>query len=372
MGPAETAEIVAVLDRLANDLITPTFIRFAEQARVLDEAVAAWAAAPDDAALREVAREAWVGAMLTWQHAELMQLGPAGPQGQRVGGDDIRDRVYSWPTARPCRVDQLLVDDGYAEAGWLDNALFDVQGLDAVEYLLFVETSANACPAAVRINREGLWEARFGDQPEALARGRAAYAAVVASGVRAAGDALVAAFAGDGDDFASALAAGSAPYESPAEALDQVYAALFYLDKIVKDTKLGRVLGLAEGCDLALCPEAVESRYSGRGAPHLAANLESFEALFFGDVAGEAGAGLDDLLRARDAAAVVERMSDNLAAARAAVSALSPDLATALETDPDAVRAVHTAVKAVTTDLKGEVMSILDLEVPREGAGDSD
>ena len=104
----------------------------------------------------------------------------------------------------------------------------------------------------------------------------------------------------------------------------------------------------------------------------MAANLESFEALFLGIVDGEDGPGFDDLLVARDAADLASRMATNLTRAREAVAALGPDLTAALETEAMAVEAAHEAVRAVTTDLKGDVVSILDLAVPREGAGDAD
>ena len=370
-GGAEAVPLTDVLSRLANDLMTPAFVRFADLSLALEEAVDAWAATPSDTMLRDAAREAWLSATLAWQRAELMQVGPAGAADKRVGGADLRDRIYSWPTTRPYRIDQALLDGQYAEAGWLDGALYDVQGLDALEYLLFVDSDDNACPDAVRINREGLWDAEFGAQPELLAQRRAEYAAVVAAGVNRAANELVMAFGADGG-FAMALAAGAAPYTDPAHALDEVFAALFYSDTHIKDAKLGRPLGIADGCDSERCPDAFESRYSGRAAAHLAANLESFEALFFGTVDGEDGPGFDDLLVARDAGDLASRMAANLVAAREAVVALGPNLPAALETEPLAVEAAHAAVRTVTTELKGDVVSILDLAVPREGAGDAD
>ncbi len=369
--PSGEVEVEDVLARLANDLVLPTFLRFAELSASLETATDEWAAAPMDGALRESARSAWVDAVFTWQHAELMQLGPAGASGKRLAGDDLRDRIYSWPSTRTCRIDQTLLSAEFREPDWSDGALFEVQGLDALEYLLYAEQAENSCSPAVRINREGLWGNEFTDIPSLTAR-RAEFAAVVAGGVRVAADELVMAFSADGGNFVNALAAGTAPYTGPANALNEVYAALFYLDKVIKDAKLGRPLGIAEGCDEERCPEAFESQHSGRGAAHLLANLESFEAMFFGNVDGVEGLGFDDLLTARDGAAVATRLAANIAAARMALELLGDDLAGALDSTPERVEAAHVAIKTVSDDFKGEVVTILDLEVPREGSGDSD
>ena len=369
--PEPGIQITDVLSRIANDLVLPTFVRFAEKAAVLETTTDEWAAAPMDATLREAARTAWIEAVYTWQHAELMQLGPAGADGKRIEGDDLRDRIYSWPETRMCRIDQSLLSAEFREADWLDGALFEVQGLDAMEYLLYAEQAQNSCPAAVRINRDGLWEDEFSDMPSLTAR-RAELSAVLAGGVREAATELVTAFSVDGGNFAGALANGTEPYEGAKNALNEVYAALFYVDKLIKDAKLGRPLGIAEGCDDDRCPEAFESRHSGRGAAHLLANLDSFEAMFFGTVDGVAGPGFDDLLEAKDGAAVAARMAQNIAAARTAIEALGDNLGTALTETPENVESAHSAIKSVTDDFKGDVVTILDLEVPREGSGDSD
>lgn len=371
-GPGDGAvEISDVLTRLANDLVLPTFVQFAEKSAALETSVGEWAASPTNSELREAAREAWVEATFTWQHAELMQLGPVGASGKRLAGDDLRDRIYSWPATRTCRIDQTLLSAEFNEADWLDGALFEVQGLDALEYVLYSETLENACPGAVRINRDGLWASEFPDLDSLTAR-RAEFAAVVAGGVRVAADEVVTAFSADGGNFAGALAAGTAPYADAKNGLNEVYAALFYVDKLIKDAKLGRPLGIAEGCDEDRCPEAFESRYSGRGAAHLLANLDSFEAMFFGTIDGEEGPGFDDLLQNNDGAVVVSRMAENIAAARSAIEALGNDLPTALTDNASGVEAAHSAIKSVTDDFKGGVVTILDLEVPREGSGDSD
>ena len=44
----------------------------------------------------------------------------------------------------------------------------------------------------------------------------------------------------------------------------------------------------------------------------------------------------------------------------------------AIQTDPDAVLAIHTALKEVTDILKGDLATVLSLQIPTEAAGDND
>jgi hypothetical protein len=71
-----------------------------------------------------------------------------------------------------------------------------------------------------------------------------------------------------------------------------------------------------------------------------------------------------------------EALADALLAAldRAtlAAEALPGDLPTAMEADPAAVVALEAAVKEATDLLKGDVATVLRLQLPAEAAGDND
>ena len=45
----------------------------------------------------EQSQLAWQAAMLHWQQIELIQFGPAGVSGLRIGGQDLRDQIYAFP-----------------------------------------------------------------------------------------------------------------------------------------------------------------------------------------------------------------------------------------------------------------------------------
>jgi hypothetical protein len=61
-----------------------------------------------------------------------------------------------------------------------------------------------------------------------------------------------------------------------------------------------------------------------------------------------------------------------LSGAEAAVDELDPPLEQALASDPQKVRAVYDAVKALTDPLKTEFVTVLNLELPRTSEGDND
>ena len=100
------------------------------------------------------------------------------------------------------------------------------------------------------------------------------------------------------------------------------------------------------------------------------ANLRGARAILFG--ADAAHLAFDDLRAARGGQAVADRMKANLDAAIAAVTNFQGSFEAALPADVDRVKAVYTAVKTFTDDLKSDFITVLDLRVPAEGAADND
>ncbi len=281
-----------------------------------------------------------------------------------LGGEDLRDEVYSWPSVNPCRVDQVTADGSYAEGAFFTESLVNTTGLDAIEHLLFADAE-NVCPAQVAPNADGAWEALGAEE---VARRRVAYARVLTDGVLTTLDDAQARFVDDGFSEALALDDPSTPYESEQQALNAVYDALFYLEIRTKDKKLATPLGLRD-CGETICPDDVEHLPSGFGGPAIAANLTGFRALY----TGQDGAGVDDLLVELGHGDVNEAMIAGLDGADAAVAALGDaPLAELITNEPEKVLAAHDAVKVVTDLLKGDVATLLALQIPAEAAGDND
>jgi predicted lipoprotein len=362
----------AVLSSVGEQVVAPATVEFAARADALGASVDAHALAVDDPdagppALAQ-AQAAWGAAMVQWQQLEVMQVGPAAPA-SAPGGESLRDEIYSWPTANTCAVDRAVVGQDYLEADFIETGLVHAYGLDALEYLLFSHAPAHTCPAQIQL--DGEWDALGIDEIE---RRRAAYANVVAAEVRRRASTLADRWHGDAG-FGKLLAnpgEGGSPYANTQQAVDDVFRAMFYVDLSTKDAKLGKPLGVIEGCDAPPCLEFLESPFAGVGAPSVSANLVALKALVLGGPDAESGQGFDELASDVGHGEVAETLLADIDAAIVAAEAIELPLAEAMVSDPGKVDALHVAIKQVTDTLKGPIVMILRLQVPSEGAGDND
>lgn len=368
----DTLDKRALLTSLGEKVFLPTYRDFAEAAAALESAAAAYADSGASAD-KEAAQQAWRDAMDIWQRAEVMRAGPAATMDAfHPGGQDLGDRIYSYPLlVNPCRVDQVLVEGLYADTSALSNQLVNTRGFDALEYLLFYEGTDNACAPQNDINSTGSWNGIVGELPER----RADYAASAASILSDDADALVAAWEGEFLAELSQAGAGSSLFDSDQAALNAVSDALFYLDKVTKDTKLAVPTGLSD-CPTETCPGELELRQSGHSKEAIVQNLEGFRMVLTGGPRGEASnLGFDDWLVAVGDPSLALDMIDRLDAAIAAAEAIEFDDLDAALADPEGLEqtiALYHAVKKVTDLLKADFITVLDLEVPQAAAGDND
>lgn len=347
-------------------VIEPALDRARARADALVQATNAWAEAERDdgdaLAAREAAQLAWLDLVEVWQELEVMQIGPAGSTAASVaGGADLRDAIYSWPSVNRCRVDQETVAAAWDAPDFFTTHLVNTFGLDALETLLFAEPGVNDCPGQVDINSSGSWDALGVD---GVQQNRADYAVALSRGVLDTLDDLAARWEGG---FADALAAASAPYGGAQEALNAIFDALFYLETRTKDRKLGGPLGRWD-CGLASCLGEVETRLAGGSNLWIVANLRGFDALFTG---GD-GPGVDDVLRAAGHGALVDTTLDRLDAALDAAVALERPIDEAVTSEDPRAVALYDALKSMTDLLKGDIATVLGMQIPSEAAGDND
>lgn len=357
VGAMTSAEVERLLADVGPEVVQPALADFLVASGALETALAAWDGADDG---RAEAQAAWQTAMSAWQRLELMQIGPAASSLTAVAGADLRDELYSWPTVNACRVDQETAEGDWDEPDFFTSNLVNSYGLDAIEHLLWAGVD-NDCPSQSTPNSDGAWTA-LGE--EGVAANRAAFSRALAAELTRQGGVLLGHWQGD---FGVALAAGADPYEDPQQALNAVYDALFYLETMTKDRKLAWPLG-SEDCGAESCPDDVEGLESGTGAQSIAANLEGFRALFTG---GE-GTGWDDLLADLGHQDLSDQILADTDAALLLAQGISEPLDQLVTEDPARVQALHDAVKTVTDALKGDLATILNLQIPDEAAGDND
>jgi hypothetical protein len=139
----------------------------------------------------------------------------------------------------------------------------------------------------------------------------------------------------------------------------------------MRDSKFGGPLGLFQ-CESTTCLEQVEARLSKTSKQNAQANLAGFKQLMLGCDAQNT-LGFDDLLNSLEQNAVAQSLTEKITAAETAMSAIDEaDLETALSADYNSVLAVHTALRAITTVMKTQFVSVLDLELPAALATDND
>ena len=363
-----------VLESIAYQVIVPATAEFAAEADELQVAVDAYAAAvavdPIAAGAQlSAAHDAWRNAMMLWQRLEVMQIGPAAPSVSAIAGENLRDQIYSWPTVDTCTVDRRVADGTYAEEDFFVTELPYAYGLDALEYLLFRHDMGHTCGAAVQL--DGPWAALGFEEIE---RRRGAYAAVLAAEIARQADVLQTRWSPEGDDFASLLAnpGGDSPFENEKVALDDVFRAMFYVDKQTKDAKLGLPLGLIDGCAAPPCADLVEAEWSDASAPAIAENLRGLQRLVWGGADAASGNGFDDLLVGAGHPELATELHDAIEAAIADAEGIDGALDAVIVNDTARVESLHAAVRAVTMILKGPLVMILMLEIPAEGVGDAD
>ena len=337
--------------------------QFAIEAENLHLATHAWESSighVDTQARQNDAQAAFKVAMATWQKLELMQVGPAGNPSAVAGGALLRDDIYSWPNVSPCKVDQELLSLDYFAADYFSTHLNTAYGLDALEYLLFYTGDEDACEAPSALD-ENEWSGMN------LPAERSAMSVIISDGVVLSALELALEFDEFREPFENAGHDDSV-FATAQEAVDNIFAALFYIDLRTKDQKIAVTAGLHPDCPTDTCPESRESRYANISLENIKNNLTGFDLLFFG---GEAE-GLDDFLRARGADDAADSMRSRLDAALSAADAVQAPFAAAIDDTPEAVEALHSAVTGVTDLLKSQVVTTLNLSVPAEGAGDND
>lgn len=300
----------------------------------------------------EQARIAWTTAIDAWEQLIPMKIGPLSAAAL-PGGLGLDDGIYAWSLVNRCRIDELTLDRSYAT---IATALPDRRGLAALEYLLFYEGADNGCDGSHPMNATGTWATV--DAAELRARKRG-YAKAIAADVVASMRRAIDAWDPAKGNFLGALVSagrGSTLYKSDGAGVNAVSDAMFVVDSDTKDKKL----------------VSPESKYAKRGKEHIRNNLVGFRKLFTGCGDNFSGVGFDDLLTARGAAALGAAIDADIAAAIASVDALPGTLEDAMTKDPAAVRRIYDAIKEMTDALKTEFVSVLNLELPKQVAGDAD
>jgi len=314
----------------------------------------------------DAAKGAWRDAVDAWERADELRVGPAD-----MNNGVLRDRIYAWPSLAPCDIDRDVVTH------WNNPSSYDIstklgrqKSLTTIEILLYPPTDQHNCS----VEPAG-WTALGADLPRARCR----LAHTLAVDVAAAAAELHTAWRPDGGDYAGQLArAGTSESSLPSahEAVNMVTNSFFYVDRIVKDMKLGEAAGIVLGnvCGTINepCLREVELRYADRGTYAIRINFATLRQAVTGTTATTDGPGFDDFLDGVGHPELGASMVADLDAAIAKADALQDSFLDALANDHQTVVDTHTAIKKFTNDLKTQFLTVLALDIPDDVASDND
>lgn len=369
--PVTAFEQKALIANLTDNVITPAYQMFEQRAQAQLQAVSQYCQAPDATTLA-TAQTSWRDAMAKWQQIEVMQIGPLA-----VNSSTLRNNIYSWPIVSSCGVDQDVM---FFETGFINSTPYNIvnrtatrRGLDALEYLLFNTVTEHSCSTTPTILQT--W-AQKTDQQRMTSRCN--FAQEVASDLTNNATQLITQWTGANGYAETLKQAGEAGNEfaDVHDGVNLISDALFYIDSVAKDDKLGAPLGyFANDCGPvdALCAENVESPYSDNSIDNLINNVIGFQTLFNGQGTDENNTlGFDDYLIEVDDQATSQQMLSNIDALLTDLKNYDSSLAQSINNDSAQAVQTHAQMKEVTDQLKVDFINSLALKLPQTAAGDND
>lgn len=348
----------------ASDCAVYQYCRFEAKARELAEKVNAHAEARTEESLL-AAQAAWRVATARLQNVEMFQFGPYASRAESAGrdiyqGQAIRDQIYSWPVTARCRVEEQVATERYKTQGF-GNVFISARGLYGLEYLLFYPGNDTACGANTPTGRA------YAELDAAeLETHKLDYAVALAADVQTQLANLIQSWKPDGGNFRQTFVSASG-YPDSQEALNILAWALVYVEREVKDWKLG----IPAGYTLTHPVTEPETPYAHVGSDNIRENLAGFQRLFQGCGENGEGLGFDDWLNDAGHPELASEMVTALGNARAAAESF-PRLDTATHEE---LETMYRAVKALTDPLKNDLFgagSPLNLKLPAGVASDTD
>lgn len=344
--PAKVVDFEAVVPIDSIDLIPPinqmylkSLAEFKESAERLTTSTLAWVEGGEDAKID--AQIAWMNALEDWQVVDMFRLVPFDTY---VNPEDTGvEYIYSWPSTNKCRIDMITETQDYLTDDFFEDRLFNVHGLDAIEYLLYGDTST-ACPNPEEMDLPALLVETYENwenlAPEDIAVRRAEYAHVLASKVHQASLELESVWTPYINTVLSPE--NDPPAHDHTEPLTVIVNSLFVLDIRINYTKLVLPLGFSD-CSTEDSSESVESNVSRQGGRWLKTNLKTIRSIFMG---GDE-IGFDDMLTSENEAELHENILNSFQRSIDIAESLDADLQIEILHNRDLVKRLHEEIEVL-------------------------
>ena len=366
-----------LLQGLSDNIIIPNYealetstADFAAVDGPLDQYCSAIGGA-DEATMLATAQDAWKNTMALVQETEMHAIGPA-----LDNEGALRNRVhsYSFDTISTCGVDQIAAsinEDGFS----VTSRAINQRGFGSIEYLLFNEDLGHTCGSQVPTTQG--WAALSDNEKKQL---RCDAALSIAEDVSSAASSIATGWDTYRTEFTSLGNTG--------DSMQAVTDALFAIETLAKDQKIGVPTALRNSCSALTCPDRIESPYSENSFTNIRNNLLTFKDMF----TGLDGYGFDDFINdegypeeSAEFAVVVDEAVAIIDATATTLSEQVADITDAAKTaecvnafsSPDTAAELSACqlngkMKELTDLLKYEFILIVGVSIPEAAAGDGD
>jgi len=326
----------AMLQSLGKEVIIPMYQAFADETATLAAEAASFCSRTSASGLADL-QEQWKAARSAWKKTEAINFGPYTEQPWRLG-----PKIDSWPV-REGTVEGNLASEQPLTCEGVSALGASSRGLSTMEYLIFDPEGAGV--ALEKFESDGSGQ-------------RCNYTETLAEDLAVNAEAMVTAWAPDGDDYLGDLLASGepgTPFMSIRDAANEIVNRMLFLTENIMGSKLGDPLGLSGGEPR---PELVESRYSDHSIEDILANLEGLENLYRGRFEERRGIGVQLWVRwySPDADAL---MLKAITEARWAVEAVPEPLSVAVVGDSELVEAAYDQVRELRNTIGVDVINAL-------------
>lgn len=342
--------------QVARDLAENTITHFHQQFAISTKALSAssqtFCLNPNETTL-QVAQEQWKLAMSDWQAVKIINFGP-------IKVNNLSWRLQFWPDKKNLvgrKIKSLLKSEDIIDKAGLKESSVVIQGLSALEYLLFDRTGGKL--SHYQTAGKGPRQCDLLQTVASLTQQTAEQLASAWQADAEYSSNFINTTATESEADDTEIATGTPPITL---LIESVLANL----ETLKNDKLGAPLGLksATGKTNAFLAEAWRSQYS---LPLVSANLRSVRQLL---VNGEL-LGLTDFLIANDQQALAARLLTQLDAAQITLNSVRKPLTEAINHDESrqALSKAHADLAMLINTLKRDIPIALNISL---GFNDND
>lgn len=336
-----------VLEQLATSVIPDAYQALVDKTTILVDASAAFCATPSSALLDDLQNQ-WRETKSAHGYTEAMAFGEPVDALDGSGGQSRSRRLYIRDVSESQMIDRLntlISSDEIITENIVSDANITVQGLQALEYILF----DGGADSQIGNNSQA---SDFAGSDENVQRCN--YVTSASENINTIATAILNGWLPEGDNFAEQLITagqGSTEYADQETALDDVFSVLNSMIQVMRDDKLGELIESAN-------PTDAESWRAKQSLNNFQNNLEGIFAVYSGsDLSGNDGFGADDFYRITTAESIGEQnIQTNFSDVRSGIEVVFEPFSTAVETDFGVIRLEllkgYTAVLAVDLETK--------------------